>query len=51
LPENGERVDRVFDKRDEMQPLVDEHEIIVCPSCGRVHFINQQTGKLLGQKD
>jgi len=47
----GQRVDHMFDKRDEMPLLVDQHEIVVCPSCAKVHFLNRQTGKLLGHKD
>jgi hypothetical protein len=50
-PRTGQRVDHVFDKRDEMPPLVDQHEVVVCPSCVMVHFINRHTGKLLGHKD
>jgi hypothetical protein len=26
-----------------------EYEGIVCPDCTRLHFINQKTGKLLGE--
>jgi len=26
------------------------YETVVCQACGRLHFINRSTGKLLGQK-
>jgi hypothetical protein len=26
------------------------HETIVCPACSKLHFINNTSGKLLGQK-
>jgi hypothetical protein len=29
----------------------DAYEMVICPACKRVHFINQKTGKLLGQGD
>ncbi len=29
----------------------DEYEGMACPACGKVHFINQSTRKLLGQDD
>jgi hypothetical protein len=45
-PITGQRVDHVFDRRDET-PLVDQYEIVACPSCAEVHFINRLTGKLL----
>jgi len=32
-------------------PMVDQHEIVVCPSGTKVHFMNRQTGKLLGHKE
>jgi hypothetical protein len=49
-PTTGQRVDHVFDRRNET-PLVDQYEIVVCPSCTKVHFINSLTGKLLGHED
>jgi hypothetical protein len=48
-PITGHRVDHVFDRRDEM-PMVDQYEIVACPSCAKLHFINRQTGKLLDPK-
>jgi hypothetical protein len=50
-PTSGQRVDHVFDRRDEMPPLVDQYEIVVCPSCAKLLFINLQTRKLLGHED
>ncbi len=49
-PMTGQRVDHVFDRHDET-PLVDQYEMIACQSCGMVHFISLQTGKLLGHDD
>jgi hypothetical protein len=49
-PTTGQRVDHVFDKCEEMPPLLDQHEVVVCPSCAKVHFISRQTGKLLGHE-
>ena len=49
-PTTGQRVDHVFDRRDET-PLADQYEIVVCPSYAEVHFINRLTGKLLGHED
>lgn len=48
-PITGDRVDHVFDKRDGMPPLVDQYEIVACPACAKIHFIDPQTGKLLGR--
>ncbi len=48
-PTTGRRVDHVFDNRDDM-PMVDQYEIVACPSCAKLHFINRQTGKLLDHK-
>jgi hypothetical protein len=28
-----------------------EYELIACPACTRLHFLNRKTGKLLGQDD
>ena len=39
------RLDEVDDVRE------DEYEVILCPACARLHFINRKTGKLLGQKE
>ena len=50
-PTTGQRVDHVFDSRDETPPSVDRYEIVVCPSCSKVHFMNRQTGKLLGDQE
>jgi len=36
---------------DDKDAPVDEYRSIVCQACTKVHFINRQTGQLLGQKD
>ena len=28
-----------------------EYEVVTCPACARLHFINRKTGKLLGYPD
>ncbi len=28
----------------------DSYEAVTCPACARVHLINRQTGKMLGDK-
>jgi hypothetical protein len=38
-----------LDKRDQARP--NDHEMVVCPACAKIHFVNRQTGKLLGHKD
>jgi hypothetical protein len=46
-PTTGQRVEYKHDGT----PLLDQHEIVVCPSCMKVHLLDRQTGKLLGYKD
>ena len=29
----------------------DSYEAVTCPACGRVHFVNKTTGKMLGDKE
>jgi len=29
----------------------ERYQSIVCPACGRLHFINRKTGRVLGQKE
>ncbi len=29
----------------------DSYEAITCPACARVHLVNRQTGKMLGDKE
>ncbi len=28
----------------------DDYQSIVCPACNRLHFIHEETGKLLGER-
>jgi hypothetical protein len=28
-----------------------EYEVVTCPACARLHFINRKTGKLLGHDE
>jgi hypothetical protein len=47
-PTTGDLVQHWLDKRDQAQPS--DHEMVTCPACARIHFVNRQTGKLLGDK-
>jgi hypothetical protein len=29
----------------------DSYEVVTCPACGRIHLINQITGKMLSDKE
>jgi hypothetical protein len=40
-PTTGQRVEYKHDGT----PLLDQHEIVVCPSCAKVHLLDRQTGK------
>lgn len=48
-PTTGQLVQHWLDRRD--QALPNDHEMVVCPACVKIHFVNRQTGKLLGHKD
>jgi hypothetical protein len=48
-PTTSQRVQHWLDKRDEVRP--NDHEMVICPACAKIHFVNRQTGKLLGHKD
>jgi hypothetical protein len=28
-----------------------QYEAVICPACSRLHFLNRQTGKLLGHEN
>jgi hypothetical protein len=30
---------------------LDSYEAVRCPACGRIHLVNQATGKTLAEKD
>jgi hypothetical protein len=47
-PTTGELVQHWLDKRD--PSAASDHEMVICPACARIHFVNRQTGKLLGRK-
>ena len=32
---------------DDEEVSENEHEVVTCPSCAQLHFINRKTGKLL----
>jgi len=49
VPDTGERIEHVQDKPQEA--LVYDYEMVPCPVCKNVHFVNLQTAKLLGHKD
>jgi hypothetical protein len=48
-PTTGARVQHWLDKRDQVWP--NDHEMVVCPACAKIHFINRQTGQPLGHKN
>ena len=35
---------------DDGPDVPEQYEAVVCPACTRLHFLNRQTGKLLGHE-
>lgn len=46
-PNTSLKVEHIFEDDDEDGPDT-EYEVITCPACSRLHFINLKTRKLLG---
>ena len=49
-PVTGMSVQHWLDDDDPSKPG-DCYQSIICHGCGRLHFINRKTGRLLGQKE
>ncbi len=41
---------KVQHRLDRVGALDHEYEAVTCPACGRLHFINLRSGKLLGHE-
>ena len=46
-PQTGMDVQTLLDKQEKDEARI--YELVICPACTRLHFINKSTGKALGQ--
>jgi hypothetical protein len=49
-PKTGLDVQTYFARKQEAEDKQRHYEGISCPSCSGLHFINRETGKLLGRE-